>query len=385
MRRKKRTRPRRVKRQPKKGGYPSAAERERIMAQRDALLEELIYALVLDSEGEQDRMMNQLVRKYGPQEVALVLKVFQESTIGRELIGEETLLYRKYRQTFARFGGNRRFLGRREYEDLIYENGKLVAERKFLSAVPRPSSPREEELHDLLFIGLDYCEDITPPDTPPRPPDFEAPSLGDYDDPVRTLLKWGWDLDERRITKRAGDVNRWRLVIPELVRMVLDEGLFHGWPGEPASWAPYHALHVLGHLQAHAHAGEFWALLDQEDDWLSDRLPWVWAQMGPPVEPLLWDCLEDRACDPEKRKIALLGLRVMAETHPDRRPDIVAGLIRHLQRAAADDAEMNGYIVYMFNRMQAVEASDAIVEAFEGGKVDTGIMGIGDVSFLRER
>jgi hypothetical protein len=74
----------------------------------------------------------------------------------------------------------------------------------------------------------------------------------------------------------------------------------------------------------------------------------------------------------------------MAEAHPDRRPDIVDALARHLQRANADDAEVNAYIVYILNRMQAVEASDAIVEAFEQEKVDTSIMQIQNVRFLRQ-
>jgi hypothetical protein len=384
MPRTKRARPKRLKRQLDRVVYPSTAEREQIIERRDALLQELIYALLLEARSERDQLINQLMGKYGRQEVMWVLNVLQKSAASRELIAEEVLLYRNYRLTFARFGGNRRFLGKREYQDLIFEHGLLVGRRKFKSAVPGRRSRREKELHDLLLVGFDYWEDITPPDRPPRPRDFNAPPPGHYDAPVRTLLNWGWDLDERRITQRARNVSQWRPAIPELVRMVFDQGLLNGWPGEPASWAPYHALYMLGHLQAHSHADQLWALLNQEDDWLSDRLPWVWSQMGSPVEPLLWDCLEDRAFDLERRKIALLGLKVMAEAHADWRPDIVDALARHLQRANADDAEMNAYIVYILNRMQAVEASDAIVEAFEREKVDTSIMQIQDVRFLRE-
>lgn len=88
MRRKKRARPKRLKRQSKKVVHPSAAERERISERRGVLLRELIYALVLDAGAERDRLINQLIQKYGPREVVWVMEVFQKSVANRELIGE---------------------------------------------------------------------------------------------------------------------------------------------------------------------------------------------------------------------------------------------------------------------------------------------------------
>jgi hypothetical protein len=72
---------------------------------------------------------------------------------------------------------------------------------------------------------------------------------------------------------------QWRNVLPELSQMAVDLGLVNGWSGKPASWTPYHALTVLGHLQATAFAAALLPLISVKDDWLSDRLPDIWAQI----------------------------------------------------------------------------------------------------------
>ncbi len=53
-----------------------------------------------------------------------------------------------------------------------------------------------------------------------------------------------------------------------------------------------------------------------------------------------------------------------------------------LYRAPADDATANGYIVHILDRMEAVEAGEAILDAFEQDKVDSKIIQPGDVDFL---
>ncbi len=367
--------------------YPSPAERERIIARRDKLLQELISIFVeTGSSGKPPEGLARLAEEYGLDEVHLVLDKFQQTATSRELIGEEATLYRIYRQAFARFGGNRPFLNKRDYEELIFEHGKLVAFRQlksFVPVLPRRSA-REKELYALLLVGVDYWEDITPPAVPPRPADFDAPPPETYDDPARALLEWGWEDDERRLADSAKNAAKWRPAIPDLMRMVFDEGLLEGWPGETTSWAPYHALHLLGYLGAHEYAGTLLVLMDRENDWLSDRLPVVWEKMGPSAEPPLWAYLSDRSHDPEKRAIILMGLKRMAEAHPERRPDIIDRMANLLRRAPADDATANGYIVHILDRMQAVETHDIIFEAFEQDKVDPKIIQPYDVNFVRD-
>jgi hypothetical protein len=300
------------------------------------------------------------------------------------MIGQEPAIHREYRRTFARFGGDRPFLSKREYEELAFEHARLHAKRTLKTAISRRTSPRERELYDLLLVGADFWEDITPPAIPPRPGDFESSPPGEYGYPARTLLTWGWDLDERRVEDNAKNVAKWRPATGDLLRMVFDEGLLRGWPGDKPSWAPYHALHMLGHLRAHEFAGRLFPLMDRENDWLSDRLPLVWAAMGSRAEPPLWDYLGDTWHDPEQRGIVLLGLKGIAEMHSERRMGIVDGLICLLQRAPADDAEANAYVVHVLWRMHAIEAREAISEAFELDKIDLSIVQPYDVGFLWE-
>ena len=92
--------------------YPSPAERERIVERRDKLLREMLEILVVPQAN--DRKMNKLIRRYGPQEVHLVLSAFQKRVSGSELIGNEAAVYREYRHAFAHFGGDRPFLSAEE-------------------------------------------------------------------------------------------------------------------------------------------------------------------------------------------------------------------------------------------------------------------------------
>jgi hypothetical protein len=382
MSRKKKARSKGPARRTDTGVYPSPAKRERIIKRRDKLLQQVITVLVVH-QGD-PRKIARLSWKHAPEEIARVLTILQSRSTGTEMIGQEPAIYREYRRTFARFGGDRPFLNKPEYEELAFEHARLHAKRTLKPAFSRRTSPRERELNDLLLVGVDFWEDITPPAIPPHPDDFESSPPGEYGYPVRALLTWGWDLDERRMVDNAKNLAKWRPATGDLLRMVFDEGLLDGWPGDKPSWAPYHALHMLGHLRAHEFAGRLFPLMDRENDWLPDRLPLVWAAMGARAEPPLWDYLGDTGHDPEKRGIVLLGLKGIAETHSKRRTDVVNGLIHLLQRAPVDDAEANAYVVYILRRMQAIEAREAISEAFELDKVDTSIIQPYDVDFLWE-
>lgn len=379
--RRKRSRPRRsvASRRSSAAGYPSPAKRERIVERRDKLLRELIPVLMGD-QGD-FRKIGKLVRRYGLQEISLVLERFQERAVRSELIGDGISIYREYRHAFAGFGGNRPFLSWQEYSDLSYEYGLLNAKRISSLLFSRRPGAREREARDLLLIDA-FWDDIIPPDVPPRPADFTAPPAGTYDYPARTLLDWGWDLDDERAKNNAGNVNKWRPAVDDLVRMTLDEGLLDGWPGEPSSWAPYHALNMLGYPRAYRVAGELCALLGRENDWLSDRLAVAWGRMGPQAEPPLWDYVKDHGHDPRQRAIAVLGLRNIARAHPKQRGSIVRRLADLLRRAPAEDAEANAYIVWGLNSLEAVEARETVVEAFEQQKVDDSIIAPHDLGII---
>jgi hypothetical protein len=360
---------------PNRSRYPSPTERERIIARREELLREFIMATLIP--GERDRRLAQLVRQHGPKELGLVMAMMQKSSARATLIGEEAHLYRNYREAFARFGGARPFLSRAEQEALMNEYTHLSAPR-MLAGQETMRSEREQELYDLLLIQIDYWADITPPAVPPRPPDFHAPEPKSYSSSVRQLLVRGADLNDNYLAEQARRTERWVDTIPELLDMALDEGLLEGWPGEAASWAPYHALVMLGLLQAHEYAGDLLALLDRQNDWLSDRLPVTWARMGPQAEPPLWAYLDRAVHSAEQRGAALSGLQMIAQRYAERRTEIIQQFTRRLDAAAADDAEFNAYLVFMLRELDADEADDVIARAFEQNKVDTDIVTLDD-------
>jgi hypothetical protein len=241
--------------------------------------------------------------------------------------------------------------------------------RLFLPYKVKPSA-RERELSNLLITPHALWEDITPPAVPPRPADFNAPPADYYAAPVSELLAWGWDLNPKVIKQKTGDLKHWAPWANDLGRMTLDEGLLNGWPGEAASWAPYHALELLGILKAHPWAANLCSLVDHENDWLSDRLPEVWVNMGTEVEKALWPEIKDRSRSLPRRKLALSGLRSLAERYPTRRLAIVNQLAGLLAASTKEEANFNGYIVFVLERLEAVEVKEVIEAAFEQKKVD---------------
>ncbi len=353
--------------------YPTPEERRRIIARREELLKKVIAAAVV---GPIDRAtINRLIARYGAAEVEIVTAKLKGPH--GPFINESPRYYREYRQIFARFGGDHPFLNKKDYERLMGEFTRLLARREFDSNSRQAPGARETALHDLLLRDALMWPDLTPPATPPRAPDHVAPPAGQYADPAQKLLTWGPDLDE----ERCADCTRyaaWRRAAPDLERMVLDPGLLNGWPAENASWAPLHALEILGYPGAAAGPALF-ALLDCENDWLSDRLPKIWGRMGRGMEAILWAYLDDRQQPSPKREVSIAGLQAIADQYPVRRPPIVQGLIARLQAAPVDDQRINAYLVHTLDDMHAHEAHEAIMAAFEAGKVDTRIITPGDI------
>jgi hypothetical protein len=94
---------------------------------------------------------------------AALKQLCRARTLARQ--GHDRETYMDYVRAYHRFGGERRFLGRREFEALKKEEMDLCDR-----SVSRPWSPEEaariRELHDLLLTDVDLWADITPEDTP---------------------------------------------------------------------------------------------------------------------------------------------------------------------------------------------------------------------------
>ena len=183
--------------------YPTASERERILQRRFDLMEKMVRALVTLDERGQSRRMPELIREYGENDFELVMNAFAERT-ATSYLTDASAVYRSYRHAFARFGGNRRFLSKSEYETLSLEYAKLFGASKLGGVIAiKPNHPRQRELEDLLLISSDLWQDITPPSIPPRPADYEAPSPGHHSAAAQAILSWGVGLDDRLLTRRA--------------------------------------------------------------------------------------------------------------------------------------------------------------------------------------
>ena len=140
-------------------------------------------------------------------------------------------------------------------------------------------------------------------------------------------------------------------------------------------------MHLLGFRGSYEVAGQLLPLLDQPNDWLSDRLPAVWAQIGPQAQPPLWKYLTDHLHSPEQRAVILEALRVLAETHPSQRTEIIARLTRRLKEATREDAKANAYIIFVLNRLRALGSFEVITDAFDQDKVDLEVIQRQDVDF----
>ncbi len=357
--------------------YPSPAERLRIIASRDELTKALINLRVRGNLSESE--VNKLIAKYGPDEVFHVSLVLQNSLQPSGFLVDEPHIYRHYRLGFACFGGTRRFLSQSEHEGLSFERAMLYAQREFKSLIKRKPSPRELELGELVMTDWHVWDDITPQAIPPRPANYPAPAS--YPPPLASILTWGWHLDPGRISREQ---SAYAACQPGLERIVFDESLRNGWPSEPASWAPWHALQLLGALRAVGSARRLADLHKLPNDWLSDLLPQVWAQMGADVEPSLWDILDDPTCNPEQRGLAASGFQRLIENKSIPRLPAIRALAERLSSGRTDNAIVNAYIIFVLENLDAVETKDAVRAAFKKKLVDTKIMDKNSVSFLND-
>jgi len=358
-------------------GFPSPDEREKIIRLRNQLGFELLSLATLKVSSDDPRY-RELIRKYGKDELQRAERVFREGLDTPSRVADDARSYRQYRQRYARFGAGLTFYNAKEVEELYEKNAEKFAQT--LSDENVNTSGDQEEMEKLLLLGWRDWEDITPPAVPGRPADYFAPQPASYPLPVAELLEWGNDLDRQHEFGDEKEYLQWKKSVPALTRMALDPGLLGGWPSENPSWAPWHAIHALGVLQAWQSAPAMAALADVENDWLSDHLPHIWADMGIEVEPSLWTILEDPSRSTKRRGLAGEGLFMMTDENDAMGHKVVKGFQKILQNAKTFDPTLNGYLIAFLQDMEALEdISPTIDEAFEQNRVDPDIMTLEDL------
>jgi hypothetical protein len=198
-----------------------------------------------------------------------------------------------------------------------------------------------------------------------------------YPEPVSRLLELG-DVREEKEWRDYRALGLSEQDVPELSRMLLDEELAWADSEGVEVWAGLHAWRALAQLKAESAVPALIELLgraDLEDDWASNELPLVFAEMGPAALEPLRTFLADTSQDRWPRILAGESLVKLGQRYPELRAEVVAALGGQLAGFAHQEQSFNGLLISNLVDLQAVEAAPVMEQAFAAGKVDLLIQG----------
>lgn len=200
-----------------------------------------------------------------------------------------------------------------------------------------------------------------------------------YADPVRQLLTIG-KTDNAEPDKWVHYPERFSLRdehIGALIRMALGPALLDGDPDSAEVWAPVHAWRALGQLRAEASAAPLLDLLRvaEVDDDAAEDLPVVFGMIGPSTLPLLAGFLAERTNSEYGLSVGISAVSTVGQRTPACRDECVGILVLMLDPAGHIDPSTIGFVVAALLDLKAVEAIDAIHDAFARGAVEPSIAG----------
>src|SRR3954463_16237052 len=202
---------------------------------------------------------------------------------------------------------------------------------------------------------------------------------GGYAAPVRRLLNIG----EAR-SYRQSDWPDYRARfglqrehIDDLIRMASDTGVNQADSTSSEVWAPMHAWRALGQMRAEEAVLPLLALLRaaEDDEAAGEELPAVFGMIGQAAISPLSAFLLDRSNPEPMASTALSGIKEIAARHPECRAECVGILMRMLEPRAETDPTISGFAVWALIDLGAVEAIDAIRDAFRRDAVDISVAG----------
>jgi len=206
-------------------------------------------------------------------------------------------------------------------------------------------------------------------------------SENDYLPPVAQLLTYG---DCRKLPAWPEDLDYLPLGfgpehIPDLIRMMTDEGLRWADSESLEVWAPIHAWRVLGQLRAEAAIEPLLGVLSQtdefDDDWTMEELPDVFGLIGPAALDPLATYLADDDHGLWARVTAASAIAKIGVQHPQLRDACVAALTSVLEFFVEHDEALNANLIYCLTELRATEAAPLMERAFAAGRVDEMLMG----------
>jgi len=165
--------------------------------------------------------------------------------------------------------------------------------------------------------------------------------------------------------------------ISDLIRMACDAALNQADSGSDEVWAPMHAWRALGQLRAEEAVLPLLALLRaaEDDEAATEELPTVFGMIGPAAISPLAAFLADRSNPDLVVSTALSGVKEIAARHPECRAECVGILVRMLEPRAETDPTNAGFAVWALIDLGAVEAIDAIRDAFRRDAIDISVVG----------
>ena len=200
-----------------------------------------------------------------------------------------------------------------------------------------------------------------------------------YADPVGRLLTIGetGSFDPAKWPDYVVTFGLAREHVAALACMVCDATLNRADTDSSEVWAPMHAWRALGQLGLEDAVAPLLDFLrtSENDDVVSQELPVVFGMIGPSAVPHIAAFLSDRSHPTTPVATAMASLRQIVARHPECRDDCVGTLARVLEPHAASDTSTNGFAVWTLIDLAAVEAIDAIRDAFQRQAVDLSLVG----------
>ena len=165
--------------------------------------------------------------------------------------------------------------------------------------------------------------------------------------------------------------------VAALACMVCDAALNRADMDSSEVWAPLHAWRALGQLGSEDAVAPLLDFLRtiENDEAVGQELPVVFGMIGPSAVPHIAAFLSDRSNPTTPVATAMAGLRQIVARHPECHDDCVGILARVLEPHAASDPSINGFAVWTLIDLAAVEAIDAVRDAFRRQAVDLSLVG----------
>ena len=165
--------------------------------------------------------------------------------------------------------------------------------------------------------------------------------------------------------------------IPELIQMATDEALNEAAAESPEVWAPLHAWRALGQLRAVEAVEPLLELFDrlEDDDWVHEELPEVFALIGPTALPPLAAYLANLWHTDWSLISAIASIEKIGKQGPDARDEALAILEERLERFEENESDVNAFLVEALVELGAKEAAPLMERAFAEGYVDPMVIG----------